>query len=34
VPLFVFDGRYGLSGAQPEQVLAAALDRVLAEKAA
>lgn len=33
VPLFVFDERYGISGAQPEEVFTATLDRVLAEAA-
>jgi predicted DsbA family dithiol-disulfide isomerase len=34
VPFFVLDGRLGVSGAQPAQTLAAALDRAWAERAA
>lgn len=34
VPLFVVDARYGISGAQPEEVFAATLDRALADRAA
>jgi predicted DsbA family dithiol-disulfide isomerase len=33
VPFFVLDGRYGLSGAQPAETFAAALEQVAAEKA-
>lgn len=34
VPFFVLDGKYALSGAQPEAVFSQALNQVLAEKAA
>ncbi len=34
VPFFVLEGRYGISGAQPAETIAAALDRVWAEIAA
>ena len=34
VPFFVIDGRYAISGAQPEDVFAQALARVAAERAA
>jgi len=33
VPFFVIDGRYGVSGAQPPEVLAQAIGQVLAERA-
>lgn len=33
VPFFVIDGRYGVSGAQPPEVLAQAIAQVLAERA-
>ena len=34
VPFFVFDRRYAVSGAQPPEVLAQALERTWAETAA
>ena len=33
VPFFVIDGRYGVSGAQPPEVLAQAIGQILAERA-
>ncbi|CAM3733473.1 DsbA family protein [Smaragdicoccus niigatensis] len=33
VPFFIFDGRYGLSGAQPPEVFASALGQLAAERA-
>lgn len=33
VPFFIIDGRYGLSGAQPPEMLIAAFDQIAAEKA-
>jgi predicted DsbA family dithiol-disulfide isomerase len=34
VPFFVIDGRYGLSGAQPPEVFAAALRQIASERTA
>jgi predicted DsbA family dithiol-disulfide isomerase len=34
VPFFVIDRRYGISGAQPHETIAAVLERVWAETAA
>ena len=33
VPFFVLDGRYGVSGAQPVEVLGSALEQAYAERA-
>jgi predicted DsbA family dithiol-disulfide isomerase len=32
VPFFIIDGRYGLSGAQPAETIAAALRRAAADE--